>query len=290
MKRKIDLHPMAVAAITAMATGAAMTACATARLPVFEDADDAAVAVDTGAPPFDAGPPEDAGAGFGPVITDAGPTDGPCVPNLTGTIRDFTRSHPDFERYAYDDRGIVLPALGADQKPVYAHAAGHSSTTTSKVDFDQWYRDTPGINMSFPYQIQVTTTDAGISTFAEEFFFPIDGKGYDDKELGEDQKLHNFWFTFELHTTFQYTGGERFTFLGDDDVWVFINKQLVVDLGGVHTPESSTVVLDDQKAPLGLVVGVTYPLDIFQAERHSAGSHFRMDTSIRFNNCDPIIR
>jgi fibro-slime domain-containing protein len=31
---------------------------------------------------------------------------------------------------------------------------------------------------------------------------------------------------------------------------------------------------------LGLTVGVTYPLDVFHAERHTTQSNFRIDTTI----------
>jgi fibro-slime domain-containing protein len=58
---------------------------------------------------------------------------------------------------------------------------------------------------------------------------------------------------------------------------VFINGKLVIDLGGVHGAESATVLLDS----LGLTRGSTYPLDLFFAERHVTGSHFRVDTSLR---------
>jgi fibro-slime domain-containing protein len=87
---------------------------------------------------------------------------------------------------------------------------------------------------------------------------------------------YNFHFTTEIHVSFQYNGGETFTFTGDDDVWVFINKQLVIDLGGVHGAANANVQLDT----LGLAPGGIYPLDVFHAERHTVQSNFRIDTTI----------
>ncbi len=87
---------------------------------------------------------------------------------------------------------------------------------------------------------------------------------------------HIHHFTTEIHTSFQYNGGETFTFTGDDDVWVFINKKLVIDLGGVHGNSPGMVALDT----LGLTPGLVYPLDVFHAERHTVQSNFRIDTTI----------
>lgn len=68
--------------------------------------------------------------------------------------------------------------------------------------------------------------------------------------------------------------------MGEDDVWVFINGVLAIDLGGVHGPASGSVSLDSAAATLGITTGSTYDLDIFHAERRTSGSNFNFTTSI----------
>lgn len=192
---------------------------------------------------------------------------------LTGTIRDFNDTHPDFEDGLGVDPGIVLSTLGLDGKPVYAGLAGNP-TTHGEAAFDQWYNDVPGVNLAAPLTIMLDNTitaDPDVFTFADSSFFPID-----DMLLGNQGRAHNFHFTYELHTEFTYTGGETFTFTGDDDLWVFIDDTLVIDLGGVHAAISGSVDLDT----LGLTLGETYDFDLFFAERHTTASNFRIDTSI----------
>jgi fibro-slime domain-containing protein len=213
--------------------------------------------------------------------TDAG--DGACGPNLTGVLRDFHDTHPDFEKFLGDDRGIVKTDLGADFKPVYASATT-TPTTTGKANFDQWYRDVPGINVSQLFTVPMTQLANGVSSYDNPAFFPLDNQGF-----GNEGRDHNFHFTFELHTEFIYKGGEVFTFIGDDDVFTFITGKLAIDLGGVHGAETQSVDLDANAATLGIAKGNTYPLDVFQAERHTTESHFRIDTSIQFTNCSPIL-
>ena len=99
---------------------------------------------------------------------------------------------------------------------------------------------------------------------------------YDQLSGGSDNRRHNFGFTMKVQATFEYVPGQYFDFLGDDDVWVFINNKLVVDIGGQHAQVPGAVDLDT----LGLIPDSTYNFHIFYAERHTSLSNFRMRTSI----------
>jgi choice-of-anchor A domain-containing protein len=56
-----------------------------------------------------------------------------------------------------------------------------------------------------------------------------------------------------------------------------LNGQLVVDFGGVHTPESTTYT------PVDLVDGENCTLDIFTAQRHTSGSELHISTNMPLN-------
>jgi fibro-slime domain-containing protein len=190
---------------------------------------------------------------------------------LTGTIRDFNDSHPDFERAIASEKGIVENQLGADGRPVYAKDGQPSATTTGKANFDQWFRNVPGVNQAGSFSFTANDDDGdGIYTYSDNTFFPIDNQLF-----GNQDRIHNYHFTYQLAATFVYQPGTTFTFTGDDDVWVFINNKLVIDLGGIHPAETGFVNLDS----LGLTAGQAYNFDMFFAERHTADSTFNLATS-----------
>ena len=210
-------------------------------------------------------------------------TNPPSSIYLQGVLRDFKDTHPDFERipgnggFAYGlDPDITLDTIGSDNKPQFN---GGSFSTTTQANFEQWYRDVSGVNQSIDYSIDLDDSDGdGTYTYYNADFFPLDGMaGFDDQG-----RNHNYHFTYEIHSTFTYSGGETFEFRGDDDVWVYINGKKVIDIGGVHNEKVALVDLDTVASSIGITPGNTYNFDMFFAERHTTKSNFKVETTIAF--------
>jgi fibro-slime domain-containing protein len=249
------------------------------------------------------------GYALGPPITTGG-TDAGVVENagtggcslVTAVVRDFKdkpddngTGDPDFDAFlGYGPTtGLVERALGSDLKPVFAGNCAEGSTgnaqcpygqmLTTQASFDQWYRYAPGVNLPFLVYLEFVP-NGGVYTFDSEEYFPLDNTGWGNNATADNGRPHNFGFTTEAHLSFVYRGGETFTFVGDDDVWAFIDHTLAVDLGGTHPAATGSVSLDS----LLLAKGSTYALDIFNAERHPTGSHFRVDTNLSFTSCGTV--
>ncbi len=94
--------------------------------------------------------------------------------------------------------------------------------------------------------------------------------------------LHNFGFTSEIRYWFKYNSAATATldFVGDDDVWVFVNGHLALDLGGWHIPlEQSFTISAATAATYNLTNGDVYQIAVFQTERKLYGSSFKLTLS-----------
>lgn len=203
------------------------------------------------------------------------------------------RPNPDF--YSTCTHGwcenVVAPVLddddtprlqpGPEIKPV--KVAGQSSSPgdclnlyTCPEVFKWWYHDVPGINKRFDKSITLTRqNNTNAYQYSSGAFLPIGvNEGYGKAGSNGSQ---NGEFSCAITTYFKYDAqNEELIFQGDDDVWVFFNRHLGVDVGGLHSAWRKSIVLTEDLAreQLHMYRGGIYPIHIFQAERCMGSSNF----------------
>jgi len=202
------------------------------------------------------------------------------APNYDPASRGFregypTAPHGEHWRNEYNWRVVS----GRDVRHIGDIALNHDTSFKNIV-----------IRDSLPF-LRVGTTS--MYEFDRAAFFPLDGRGFHgmghtwNVELNNQYshvppdglgKNRNYAYTMEMVYPFvaRDVNNMVFNFRGDDDVWVFVDNDLVLDLGGIKEQEPGSFTL----AGRGIREGGKHTLRVFYVERHSTGSSIRIQTNI----------
>jgi fibro-slime domain-containing protein len=189
----------------------------------------------------------------------------PDVLKLIGFVRDLPADHPDVEGTT---TGLQQACVESSLDTAFFLPVPTEDNACNISESD-WYLD---VLKGRPHPIELEYEQEGgtYSVLLDEFF-PID-----DEFLGNEGREHNYHFSYELHASFISEAEQFLTVGSDDDLWVFLNGDLIIDLGGTHAFEEASVELDS----LELKQGEEYVLSFFFAERRTSSSSLAIDTNI----------
>lgn len=181
------------------------------------------------------------------------------------------------------DKGIDCSGLFADGEDLTEPVTEYMGITETGSEFCVWGWSCPsnapdGWPLFKDYETIVGT--AGINASAMTY----ETRWYSPK-VGRNQH-----FCFESHAKFTYKKGQRFGVRGDDDIWIFIDGKLVIDLGGTHLAAPGYADLSRVKGKNGepLVVGKSYDIDIFFCDRRTTMSNMNIFSNFYLDQSESI--
>ncbi|XP_078366293.1 uncharacterized protein LOC144650486 [Oculina patagonica] len=245
---------------------------------------------------------------------------------VTNVSQNSSNYYLDITYYDFQFSDGDFTGLGAWRNdlyrdPQYVHSPFGSwlaiSNNPTGDSFSQWFRSDSVRNIHYDEKlelgIQLETDSNGNPVFRyfNDKFFPVDGRGFGAEGQRDcfTNALRNYGFTAAVRTAFNFSGNEILTFSGGEELWVYIDKTLVVQIftdpsdtdipcrtislanaasNESIVPEGGSVVggkcqvtgsVPAETINLSLKVNEPYRLDVFIAERFRCTSHILFQSS-----------
>ncbi len=219
--------------------------------------------------------------------------------------------HDGREGYIFDstfiDNSSSQTNVGKSAVEYDAQAGTIRNTSAAGKSFTYLYDQESGYTSSYPF---TPVRDADGNQTNTKSPYPMDtGVSVPDMSYNSDPEYahRNYNFVIQSNASFIYHADDQlyFQFEGDDDVYLFINNELVVDIGGAHAVVGAKMYLNDyvewawevmsnpsaysdkeveRAEKLALVEGNSYSFDFYYMERHGYGSNMRIFTNFQLTD------
>ena len=189
------------------------------------------------------------------------------------------------------EKGLVEPKLGTNYFPVFV--GGQLDSNRGIVDSARWYESIAGKSSNYLKNIKMVYNSEGAEfKYENGHFYPLDDVEFSKGDITDDKK-HNYLFTMSFAIPFMVlkSGEESFEIVADDDTFVFVGDDLVIDMGGIHEAMVGRLTINSEgnvysevgnedvyDTGINLEYGDGELIRVFHADRDSSESVLKIKT------------